>query len=761
MKKIINSTLIVVSLCLIILSFNQCKSNSDSSETIFIENGKIKLGFEKATGKFIAFADIVNAHEFIEPNVAKGLPWEVRFHTSSINLSKINETIPSKFSYSKPDPLTLILKWEDFEGMKSLKVKAEITLDEKKPLSYWKVFIDGTKGKQITGVVFPKIEGLKDLGEEKLVIPVWMGDLMTDPRSALLKRQGKRMEWTYPGWFLSSQVVALYNSNKSGFYASCNDSLSYVKNFAFTLDSLNTLVYEMINYPSFDLTLNSYAPPYEAVIGSFKGDWITVAEMYREWAVKQRWAKESRFKNGLVPSWLENTALWIWNRGKSDNVLKPAVELKHKLGLPVSIFWHWWHNNAYDEFLPEYIPPREGKESFIKAVSSAQKEGVRSIVYMNAIQWGESTESWKAENAMPYSVKDINGKMRSYVYNIFTGNSLNIMCMATQFWRNKYSSLCDSVINVYKTNGVYMDQACLSVMCYDKDHGHDIGGGNYWVKNFGKLTNQIRSEVSTETQPIFPGEGSGESWIPYLDAFLTLQASRERYSGVGNTETIPFFQAVYHQYGITYGSYSSLVTPPYDEKWPKEFAPKKTEQLLDEKFNKQFLMEQARSFVWGSQPTIANYHSFLNTERKVEIDYLLSIARLRYKALKYLLHGEFCRNPRIESSVENIKISRLSIYAGRTPGERVKTFDKDVPVLYAGTWKADDNNIGIALASISDNSLPVNFSFRSADYNLPLQGKVYITTNEGKELLNSYTDGSINVKFSMQPRGLYIIEIVP
>ena len=44
-------------------------------------------------------------------------------------------------------------------------------------------------------------------------------------------------------------------------------------------------------------------------------------------------------------------------------------------------------------------------------------------------------------------------------------------------------------------------------------------------------------------------------------------------------ETIPFFQAVYHEYSITYGNYSSLLVPPYDELWPAEYAPKALEML--------------------------------------------------------------------------------------------------------------------------------------------------------------------------------------
>ncbi|SHG03754.1 hypothetical protein SAMN05444274_1248 [Mariniphaga anaerophila] len=760
MKEIKEYSLLIMSLCIIVF-FTECKSNSSPGEIVFIENGKIKLGFEKETGKFISFSDVGHSYEFIERNMVKGLPWEVNFHSSSAGSESSSGIFPTKFSFSKSNELTLNLEWEGFEGMKELKVKAEVSLDPDKALSYWSIKAEGIKGNLIKSIDFPRIQGIKNLGDEELAIPTWMGSLVKNPRESLAASNAKvkRWSWSYPG-SLSMQLIALYNPNLTGFYASCNDSLSFAKDFAVTLDTLNTLEYKMINYPTFDSTLTSYHSSYKAIIGSFKGDWITAAELYREWGTKQKWCDNSRLKNELSPSWLDSTALWIWNRGKSDNVLTPAVELKQKLGLPVNVFWHWWHHCSYDDYFPEYFPPREGRKSFKNAVKSAQEEGVRCIVYMNSIQWGDSSGSWKTEGAQPYSVKDINGKMRSHAYNIFTGNSLTNMCMATEFWKNKYSSLCDSAVNVYQTNGVYMDQACLSRMCFDKSHGHKIGGGNYWVENFGNLTQQIRATVSDKTQPILAGEGSGENWIPYLDAFLTLPVSRERYAGVTNTETIPFFQAVYHEYALTYGSYSSLVTPPYDELWPKEYAPKETEQLLDADFNKQFLMEQARAFVWGMQPTIANYHSFLNSERAEEINYLLDIAKLRYQALKYLLYGEFCRSPQIDYPEEEIKISKLSIYAGRK-GKSVTTFNKKVSLLYSGTWKAKDNSVGIALASISDDTLPVHFSINSEDYKLSDKGKIYIRTTNGKELLGSYSNGLINVEISLQPKGICIVEIVP
>lgn len=735
-----------------------CHCNSGTQDNIvFIDNGKIKLGFEKKTGEILIFNDLSKNYEFIDQTVVNGLPWEITFHSSSTQSSDANKIIPAKFSYKKNDRQTLVLKWEDFDNIDNLIVKAEISLDKKEALSYWNITVDGIENNLITNVVFPKIQGLKDFEDEELVIPDWMGSLMKNPRKHLAKGSG-RMTWSYPG-ALSSQVIALYNPTTNGFYASCNDSLSYAKNFSIKLDTLNTVTYEMINFPEFDSKKDTYSPNYSAVIGAFTGDWVDVAKIYGKWVTKQKWVKESRFKNGLTPSWLENTALWIWNRGESDNVLKPAIELKQTLGLPVNVFWHWWHNCSYDDNFPEYLPPREGGQSFINAVKSAQNEGVNSIVYMNAIQWGDAAEGWKSGKVKPYTVKDINGNERSHIFNVFSGNALINMCVGTEFWRNHYSSLCDSVVNIYQANGVYMDQTCLSVMCYDESHGHDLGGGNYWVENSGKLINQIRSKDYGAKKPIFTGEGSSENWLPHLDAFLTLQASRERYSGVGNTETIPFFQAVFHQYGITYGSYSSLVTPPYDKLWPKKYTPSSIEQPLDKKFDKQFLMEQARSFVWGMQPTIANYHSFLAKEKKEEFDYLTDIVKTRYKALDYLLYGEFCRNPEMEIPRENINISKLSIYAGRT-GETVTAFEKNVPALYVGTWKAKNGNIAVALASISDEIIPVNFTIDPKKYNISVEGEINIIKASGKKHLETYLN-NIHIEMKLNPKDITIIEIVP
>ncbi len=754
------TTFYVVALISVFLSAPVSAHLSEQNQNVYIENEKIRLGFDKKNGTFAVFEDLSYHQSLLETPGKVESPWQVNLQGPS-GIVSVDMTSSSHFSFEKTDASTLLLHWQYFHGVKNpdFEVTVSVRLEKDQSFSFWKIFLNSIKGEEIEKVIFPKITGLKDLGEENLAVASWMGYLLKNPRSYFLNTNQKYFSWPYPG-HMSMQLLTLYNPDKVGFYASCNDTLSYRKNFAISLDASNNMVYQIDNFPEFDPSLTAYSPAYEAIVGSFKGDWITAAEHYRQWANIQGWSKRSRLKRGLVPSWAEQTALWVWNRGKSQGVLSPAMDLKKRLGLPVNVLWHWWHGCSYDDGFPEYFPPREGKASFIKQVEVARKQGVRPLLYMNQIQWGTSTESWKKENAFRYSVKDINGKEITTVYNIFSGKAMTTMCLGTSFWKNKYASLADSAINNYHAAGIYMDQACLSYMCFDSTHTHPLGGGNYWVRNFEKLTEQIRSQSKGEEKPVLSGEGVGENWLPYLDLFLTLQVSKERYAGIEGWETIPLFQAVYHPYAISYGSYSSLLTPPYDELWPEKFAPTDTLQLLDKEFNEQFLMEQARAFAWGIQPMISNYKSFLATEREDEINYLMKLAKVRARGLKYLLHGEFVRAPEMQFPEKELKISKLSIYAGRE-GKRVTELQNKYPLIYSSAWKADDGMVGIALASISDEIFPLKFHVNANTYGLPPSGKVFVITEKGRKKLISYRKGEINIDFKLSPKSVCIIELDP
>ena len=730
--------------------------------SIFAENDKIKIEINSETGALIAFTEKNNPFTFYKDSLSSFSLWEIEISDSS-GLKTIDIGNASRFRHWKPDKNTLILEWDRFNGLNNsdFAVTAIVELDKTESMSYWRISLDSINGININKIAFPRIRINRIDGDEFLAVPEWMGQLMKNPRDYLnrLNTSIKKFEWSYPGP-LSMQCAALYTTGRRGFYAASDDTLAFRKNMAFTLDSTGNLIYQTNNFPAADAESVMYETPYSSIIGSFKGDWITAAEIYRIWGSRQKWSRESRFNLNKTPQWLEKTALWIWNRGRSSNVLIPASDIQRRLDLPVSVFWHWWHGCSYDDGFPEYIPPREGKKSFIPAMSVARKKGINAIVYMNQALWGTTTQSWKNEEAEKYAAKDSRGNTLTHVFNIFTGKPTAYMCLGTQFWKDKYSTLCDSAVNSYKANGIYMDMACLNTMCFDKSHGHPMGGGNYHIQNFSKMTELIRSKILDQDNLVLAGEGAGEVWMPYLDLFLTLAVSKERYAGPGAWETIPFFQAVYHQYAITYGNYSSLLVPPYDELWPAKYAPADPLKMLDKSFNRQFLMEQARSFAWGLQPTISNYQDFLASERKDEIRFLLDLCKVRNRGLEYLLKGKFMRTPFFVVPYEEMDISRLSIYAGKM-GESVTSFKGTYPLVYSGTWKSDNKRIGIALASISDKPVRIEMKFRAEELDLPLSGQIYIIENESYNSFGSYNDGNISVDYTLNPRGVGIIEIRP
>lgn len=762
--KFLRNQLPIYSIAFVLIPIFFSCDKQVGQEAITLNNGEIEMNFSNKNGSLMSFKDLASSQELLDSAVTQGSLWEIEINSNE-DVKMIDATGATDFKYSLVDNGSLLLEWNNFSSVetKKLKVSVTVNLDKEDPMSNWGISLDGTSGMEIRQINFPRIQGIKDIGDEYLAAPLWLGQLVDGPREDLIVRKEKgnsaRYVYGYPGP-LSLQLMTFYDPNNYGLYLSANDSLAYSKSFSLSIEENNALVYEMFHYPTMDDDLDSYSTPYESVIGVFKGDWMTAAEIYRDWAEEQAWCRDSRLANDLIEPWLKETAIWVWNRTTSDKVLEPAIHLKKLSGLSVNVFWHWWHNCSYDDGFPEYLPPREGGDKFIKAMKKANDNGVNAIVYMNSFQWGTETKSWDIEGAEKYALKDINGNLRSHVYNIFTNKSLTNMCMATDFWKNKYASLSDSVVNVYKTNGVYMDQACLHRKCYDPSHDHVRGGGNYWVSNFGKLTRMIREKTSGINNAVLAGEGACEAWLPYLDAFLTLQVSMERYAGISNRKPIPFYPMVYHKYAIMYGSYSSLIVPPYDNLWPEEYAPKDPEALLGEEFNKQFYMEHARSFVWGQQPTLANYRSFLPDKRKHEIEYLINLSKVRMEALKYLLYGEMQRSPVMEIPEEEIDISRLSIYAGKE-GNNVTVFKDVVPLVYSGTWRADDGSIGIAVTNINDKDYSVIMNFKASDYDLASSGEFFVVGLDGRESIGSYNDDEITVNHNLGARDMCVIEIIP
>lgn len=647
------------------------------------------------------------------------------------------------------------LVWSEFAAVPGLRVEVVGEFTTEAGVSRWQVRVEKPAALALGMVTFPRLRAGEQRGQEALAVAAWMGELIANPRDALAgpARAGQRLAWDYPGR-MSLQCLALTATAGPGLYLACDDAAAFRKTFVARTDGQGGLGFEIVHAPENAARgLASYAPAYGIRIGSLHGDWMSAAERYRGWAREQEWTKHARRARGLTPSWVLDTALWVWNRGRSEGVLGPAKVLGRELGLPVSVLWHWWHGCAYDVGFPEYLPPREGSEPFRAALASAQRQGVHALVYMNQRLWGLTTASWREQGAERFAVKGTNGGFRREVYNTFTGQACVSMCLGTAFWRDTYAGLAERAVRELGVDGIYMDQACSSLACFDPTHGHALGGGTYWMQGFRDLEADIRARTR-EVRPVaLAGEGSGEAWLPHLDLMLSLQVSRERYMAPGEGwETIPLFGAVYHEVALPFGSYSSLTAPPYDELWPQETAPTEPLALLDRKYARQFYFEQARSLVWGQQPMLANFLPEQLAARPDEIGYLLRLARLRQRALPWLRDGEFIRAPELRVGTVLSDLSRLSIYAGQRGG--VTAFTRELPRAVAGAWRAPDGRRALALASIVDEPLALDLDLSAVGWDADVS--VYCIDETGRRAIASPRNGRLAL--TLPPRGAWVLE---
>ena len=177
---------------------------------------------------------------------------------------------------------------------------------------------------------------------------------------------------------------------------------------------------------------------------------------------------------------------------------------------------------------------------------------------------------------------------------------------------------------------------------------------------------------------------------------------------------------------------------------------------MDTRFRRQFYLEQARSFVWGLQPTIANFRASQLADRPEETAYLMRLARIRARALDYLLYGEFLRPPELRVASVDVDLSRVSIYAARRGGPTVSA--ARYPAAIAGAWRAEDGSVAIALASIVAEPTSVSFAFDPAAYGLAGGGHIERIEERGRRPFGEFSSAVVPIALALPAGGAYILE---
>ncbi|MGC9086060.1 MAG: DUF6259 domain-containing protein [Thermoproteota archaeon] len=701
---------------------------ADKENCVSLESDRFKICFSRNQfGNITSLIDTHSKHNFIGPHITPTNLWEavvVTFEGKKV----ITNREAGSFHIKKDGEKKVIITWSNFpRPCENLKVVVTAKLNS---FSFVEFQLDQIDPGQECGIWycdFPTIACINKIGvtsdEDRLTIPIMMGRLIKNPINFLSRRQAYHL--SYPGP-LTMQWFSYYNKNIAGLYLATHDSCGFRKDFIF--DSCKKGIhFKVRHYPeNMGLRGKSYRMPYPFVLTTFSGDWFDASEIYRKWALTQQWCKQGKVRERKdLSRWFKDTSLWVWQRGTSSKVIPGAIEMKRKTGLNTALLWYWWHNNPYDVNMPEYLPPREGAENFKRAIDKLHFEGINSMVYINGRLWDKKTKSWITEQAEKASAKDENMKPYKEIYNIYMQDHVLVpMCPTTDLWKNKIVTLVETLVGDFGLDGIYIDQIALAPanLCYDKSHGHSVGGGNYWIVGYRELirkSKELARKVNKDS--CLASESCVELFIDLFDGFLTLDSSFERMDPLGaehEIEPLPLFNAIYHEYAITFGSYASITSiPPYDELWPESTRPIEYGKPIDysKVYSDQFAIELARTLTWGLQPMIANLYpeTIGRAEFEEDLKFVEKIATFYSLAKEYLAYGRMRPPPQIECPVTSVKFLYRTIY---TRPENIHEVCKNIPVVMTSAWSLENNRCCIILVNFSKNSVNLKVSIDLSKY---------------------------------------------
>jgi len=432
--------------------------------------------------------------------------------------------------------------------------------------------------------------------------------------------------------------------------------------------------------------------PAGGVVRPFKGGWFAAAQIYREWALRQRWAVAARGKDLRR---LREISMWFWNRGLSGDVIPPVERFQKDSGVPVALDWYWWHAIPYDSGYPNFWPPREGVGAFRAAVKRLADEGIYSQAYMNGMTWDADDPSWRGEGEL-----DAVLPLKATAYNVYDRHRLANLCGESPHFQRR---MAENVRELVESglDSVYLDMiSCASqaAVCFNPRHSHRPGDGAAQARGWRDFLGKLKS---AHPGLALSSEDAGEAYLDLFDSLICCFPSYERIGfGTGPAvECVPVFNAVYHGLVATFGSYAMIDgIPPWDPKWPDERRWKK-ERDWERLFPDQFAVELARGTVWGMQPTVHNFRLSAADDPRYAADYkfMVDTARFHHANRDFLFDGEMCDPGTMECASRKVDFLIRGVYAAEGSYRVAK--QPSLPAVMHSVWRAPDGRVAAVLVN--------------------------------------------------------------
>jgi len=247
---------------------------------------------------------------------------------------------PTSQIETSPDGSKILhLGWEKVRSL-DIVVKATIRVKPDEPLIAMRISVDNLSIYSLAQIDFPVILGIGPLSdnpeEDKLIWPRMTGQLVPNPYENHIAYDAG---YHYPSMTQAIQVTGVYG-NRGGLYLAAHDPDCWAKRLKVygSIDG-TSLNFYLEDYPeNIGSGGNDYDMHYDAVIGTFNGDWWEAAQLYRDWALKQRWCRPTTvLEDRNFSETMKETVLWLVLNRKPAVVEEEALAMKSYFGVKCSM----------------------------------------------------------------------------------------------------------------------------------------------------------------------------------------------------------------------------------------------------------------------------------------------------------------------------------------------------------------------------------------------------------------------------------------
>jgi hypothetical protein len=734
----------------------------ETTSEVYLGNEFIEIGFVKRSG---ALWSILHKEPGVDLRTRKDEShealWEFWMIMSDMNTRIMSSAGRSMEFYSgytieeESNSLEIRLQWSKIGvenyGSYPLSILASARVFNNSPLTEWSMSYENLGEASPDFVHFPLIIGTTNLGtvgsDDFLVFPASEGRIFNNPSSNSAWIGGD-----YPSRQMNMQFMAYYDS-VSGFYLSADDTEGYAKHFWYAGDSGTTLrSIGVLHWLPTNFAPSNWQIPYRIILGSFKGDWITAASIYKDWTSKQWWAAP-KVGNHSIPRWIKELSIgWMeevysqfdsFHNQTYDEFVQRLESHSNFFRMPVSPNIEGWCKYGIFAW-GDILPPNRGWTEFDKMLYRVHQLGSRIRLSVNPFNLDISTPLWNSNDYLDCCAKDENGEIRMFL-GIEPPHAL--MCVGMKSWRDKIKKDVLTLVQ-HGVDMIMFDGFPTGILsCYDKNHNHTIGcGGNWWAKTWIDFLEEMKTECKAVNAEIaFGGEDMAEIFLPFLDTYDNCEVIEEvsQWACSGgvqsefNWEYIPLFRYVYYEQCVFMTFNSEPISQVIEEGSMGD----------TQRFN---ILCIARALTRG-ETLVYGFgcpHQIGDVEwDSVGFEFARKCAEARATyAHAFLVEGNVLMNPNF--SVPSITID------WRQEIEFIE------PAILLGAWRDRDARLGFVFTNMDNQTIEFNFSIDLTDYEMNDTTCVHIL-REGIFTPIGSAKASFNSTFEMAPLEILLVVFSP